>query len=54
MDVGRYLSRSQLGRLDRACISRSSANRAKCRTVALALYRFLPPEVQRKARAVLR
>lgn len=47
LDVGRYLGRGQLGRLDRACLS-VAASGAKCRKVALALYRSLPDRIQRK------
>lgn len=50
VNVGRHLSRGQLARLDRACLSGVTSG-AKCKAEALRLYRGLPSEVRRKLAA---
>jgi hypothetical protein len=49
--VDRYLSDAQIYSLDRACMSKN-ATRRESRRVTLRLLRSLPPDVERKVRAL--
>lgn len=46
VSASRYLTRAQMRKLNQACF-RSSANRVKCKPVALGIYHGLPANVQR-------
>jgi hypothetical protein len=50
VSAARYLTRAQLGTLERACFNGRSAGVSDCEQVALRLYRKLPGDVQRKLR----